>query len=476
MNKRYHMTWSSLWLSLAAIAGMAPAPDALAVTSKASVSGISTPAKAAFDKTLADAELLIKGGDAETAYALLAPLEFDHAGEERFDYLLGMAALDSGQPDKATFALERALQVNPNFTAARLEMARAYFKLGDMPRAKYEFQLVLKQNPTDTARTNIENYLNEISIREGEKRFSLNAYLEGGAGRDTNVNNSTSQSKIYVDTLATTATLDPVNIQTADNYSSIAIGGELNYHASGLWGIYAAADIKRRSYAMQTGLDALNLDARAGVAYKSDSNHLQLGANSGQFSLNNTVNHKSSGVHADWMHTINPGNQIRLSGQLMQYRFADAAMQSNDYDLQVLGLGWQHYMNEGNTATSISLYNGNEKDVSTILNPPATPNGGRTDGAKKLQGMRIGLQTRAGSSTLLYSQIGTQLGQYDRQNYWFQRTRADRFSDLTLGAAYQWDKLWSMRMQASYAVNESNIEIYAFNRTDISLSLRRDFR
>ncbi|NNM80359.1 MAG: hypothetical protein HKM01_07890, partial [Gallionella sp.] len=80
-------------------------------------------AQAAREQVLRDAEALMRAGKPAEAYALLEPLEFERSGEVRFDYLLGIAALDSGKPDKATLAFERVLAVNPNYTAARLDMA-----------------------------------------------------------------------------------------------------------------------------------------------------------------------------------------------------------------------------------------------------------------------------------------------------------------------------------------------------------------
>ena len=122
------------------------------------------------EKPLRDADALIKDGKPADAYALLEPLEFDRAGEVRFDYLLGIAALDSGKPDKATLAFERVLAVDPNFAGARLDMARAYYQLGDMPRAKTEFETVLKLNPPEAARATIQNYLGAIAAQEVAKQ------------------------------------------------------------------------------------------------------------------------------------------------------------------------------------------------------------------------------------------------------------------------------------------------------------------
>src|SRR5574340_1581576 len=146
------------------------------------------------EKPLRDADALIKGGKPADAYALLEPLEFDRSGEVRFDYLLGIAALDSGKPDKATLAFERVLAVDPNFAGARLDMARAYYQLGDLPRAQTEFQEVLKQNPPEAARITIQKYLDAIAAAEQAKQTRISGYVEGTVGHDSNIANSSTQT------------------------------------------------------------------------------------------------------------------------------------------------------------------------------------------------------------------------------------------------------------------------------------------
>lgn len=110
-------------------------------------------------KSLREADALIRNGKPAEAYALLEPLESGRSGEVRFDYLLGIAALDSGKPDKAVRALERVLAIDPDFTGARLDMARAYYQLGDLPRARSEFETVLKRNPPENVQATINKYL-----------------------------------------------------------------------------------------------------------------------------------------------------------------------------------------------------------------------------------------------------------------------------------------------------------------------------
>ena len=98
-------------------------------------------------QTLTDAEALIRKGDFQAAYQLLEPLEADRAGDVEYDYLFGVAAVESNNLTRGAFALERVLAINPNHRDARAEMAKAHYLLGEKDTAKAEFNNVLAQNP-----------------------------------------------------------------------------------------------------------------------------------------------------------------------------------------------------------------------------------------------------------------------------------------------------------------------------------------
>jgi tetratricopeptide (TPR) repeat protein len=441
-------------------------------------SGGAAPASAAsYERTLRDADDLVRSGKPSEAYSLLAPLEFDHAGEERFDYLLGIAALDSGEPDKATLALERVLMVNPNSAGARLDLARAYYQLGDAQRAKTEFEAVLKQNPAPAVRATIRKYLDAISS-QGAGSTRLAGYIEGALGRDSNANNATAQTQITVNVpgVGPTATLlNPTSVKTADSYAGLAVGGEVAHGLSQSWGLYAGADLRQRTYHVQKVFDSLGAELRAGAIYGAESNRVRFGVQGGTYTLGPVRNRNTAGFSADWAHAVNPANQANLFAQYMQYRFADVAMQVNDFNQQILGAGWLHVLADGQSTLSGSVYAGREQDTSSVITA-ATPNGGRTDGAKRIGGLRVGAQTIWGESMVLFADAGWQSGSYSRVNPFFQVQRADKFADLALGANWHWDALWSLRPQLSYTRNQSNIAIYSYNRADVSVTLRRDFK
>ena len=426
---------------------------------------------ALYAKQLGDAEALVKNGKSAEAYALLEPLDFEHAGEERFDYLLGLAALDSGRSDKATLAFERVLAVNPKNTAARLEIARAYYQLGDLLRAKTEFEITLRQNPPEAARVTIQKYLDAIAAKDPAKSTHISAYLEARIGRDSNVNHATDKTQTSISVPPPysgihTAILDPSNIQTADNYVGVDAGGVVVHQLNTLWGIYAGVDLQQLGYFSQTNFNALDMNGRTGVIFDTGVNRFRTGLMVGEYTLGNARNRGTLGLNAEWGHKFSPSNQVNVFAQYQQYRFAQAVMELNNFDQQVLGAGLNHVLADGKTSLSASVYTGSEKDVAQ---------GGRLDGAKKFNGLRVGTAAPYGDSAMLLANAGVQLGDYSKFNTYFQNKRSETIYDLTLGLNWNFSKLWTLRPQLAYTQSNSNIELYKFTRTDVSLALRRDF-
>lgn len=434
--------------------------------------------KGAYQHALSDADALVKAGKPARAYVLLHGYEPRHAGEPRFDYLLGIAALDSGKPDLATLALERALMSDPNFTGARLELARAYYQLGDLLRARVEFERVARQNPPPAVRATVRHYLDAIAARDPRKKTHYSAYVEATGGRDTNVNNSTSQQQVIVNipTLGPViATLNPTSLKAADNYAALGAGGTLAHTLNPHWALYAGADLAQRDYHVQHIFNAFTAQGRAGIMYGTNAQRIRFGVKGGRYDLGGQPNRRNVAVDVDWTHTFSPRNQMLLFGQYQQYRFADIAMQVNNFNQQVAGTGWMHALGDGATVLSGFAYLGHEQDISTRITT-ATPTGGRADGAKRLSGLKIGGRTTWGGRTVLYANAGWQVGFYSRINPLFLVRRLDHYTDLAIGAIWQWGSSWSLRPQLAYMHNTSNIPIYSYSRADVSLTLRRDFR
>ncbi|HEX2565736.1 MAG TPA: tetratricopeptide repeat protein, partial [Burkholderiales bacterium] len=103
--------------------------------------------------TADDVKALVDQGKAADAYAL-GRQHPEELGNPAFDFYYGVAAVDSGHAGEGVLALERYVANFPDNQAARLELGRAYFVLGDDVRAREEFDNVQKTNPPANVQAN----------------------------------------------------------------------------------------------------------------------------------------------------------------------------------------------------------------------------------------------------------------------------------------------------------------------------------
>ncbi len=449
------------------------------------ISGVG--AQEAGDPALRDADTLLHAGKPAEAYTLLEPLEFARAGEVRFDYLLGIAALDSGKPDKATLAFERVLAVDPNFAGARLDMARAYYQLGDLPRAKTEFQLVLTQSPPEVARVTIQKYLDAIAAHEQAQRTQVSGYAEGVVGRDSNIANSTTQTFTFASTSPWNGLFPsnqlPPSSTLEGNYEGVNAGVDIRHRLDARWGVFGSADLRQHGNTTYTAYDSTAVDAQVGVSLQDGNAGYKLSLTGGQTDSGGTMHRNSQGLAGAWQYTPSPSQQYSAFGQWSQNRASgypatspstDARIEG-DTDQVVIGAGGVHLFTDTPGALFGSIFIGQEKDVAPVVSP-GLPNGGRLDGRKDFVGVRFGVQTTVSATWDGTVSLGWQSAKYANINNLVMDYRSETQADLNLGLAWHLSKTWTLKPQLSFTRKDSNIALYSFDRTDLSVTLRHDFQ
>ena len=88
-------------------------------------SAFASVAAVAQDAVLDSARRSLASGNAKQAYTELSAVQDKMTGMPEFDYLLGVAALDSGKIEDAIIAFERVLALVPNHAGAQMVLARA---------------------------------------------------------------------------------------------------------------------------------------------------------------------------------------------------------------------------------------------------------------------------------------------------------------------------------------------------------------
>lgn len=407
------------------------------------------------------AEAMLRAGRYAEAFRLLEPLEDKLAGDLRYDYLLARAALETGNPSRATFIYERILAVEPNYAGVRLEMGRAYLALRDYARAKLEFETVIRfPNLPPDLRQQALIYNKAAEEQLAGKRFAAFGYIEYGFGWDSNTQSVTSVSPI------TTAAGDPLFIggELDDNYNALALGGELVYALTDRISAYAGGDARLRAHRNIDTADFATIDGRFGLGYTQGGSQTRIGASLGKYGLDYRPTRDNAGVTAEFRTLVNPTNQLSISVQATRFEFIPELLKGEDYDLFQSTVGWLGVINEGRGALGVSLLGGVEKEQ-----------GGRLDGDKPYVGARLTFQNSLTERVGTFFLGGAQRGKYKDFNIAFGDRRKDTLYDMAVGITWTFAPGWSLRPQLVYIKNDSNLAIFEYEKTDVSINLRKDF-
>src|SRR6266705_279216 len=399
-------------------------------------------------------------------FLLLQSLAFadqitDRAGDPEYDYLLGIAALDSGERERAVFALERVLAVNPNHAQARAEIARAYFEMGEKENAKREFENVRASNPPEAVKQTIDRYLS--TLEAGPTRFS--GFVELGFGHDSNVNSATSANQIAIPALGgIVAALAPSGVKQSDNFATAGGGLNYAYGFSPQWAVLAGVAANGKFNRQHGDFDTATVDGNLGLRWSRDKEAVTAGYQGQDFRVDNADFRRSNGVVAQWQHNSSEYSQVSIFAQAADLGYPTQSPRDSRRTIGgvAFGYGWD---TPAKPVVFGSLYGGNEKDKDA---------GFQNLGHKPI-GVRFGGQASVTDRSVLFGLVSYERRVYGADDPFFLVTRRDKQADLRLGVNYTFSPEWLVVPQISYTNNQSNIDLNKYNRTVVSAVVRRTF-
>ena len=402
---------------------------------------------------LADAESLLAAGQSDAAYTLLALREADLAGNPYYDYLFGVAALDSGHHSDAIFSLRRSLAVAPDYSGARMELARAYFDSGNTGLARPLFVRLLSENPPPPVRVVIKDYIASIDAAPSAPTSSLRYSFDLAGGYDNNANGSTDSQQFLG------FTLSPNNLKTESSFAEVGASFSWNNPKSTQFGWYAGGRASYRHNPDASFVDAGLISGNVGINWQrgkffgragadgyfatrdgdSNQNYVGLDALLGSRIADNwdlTFGLRGGGIrHDDAIDTLDVDRVLYSAG--LTYRFASPGR----FGIEVIG-------GDDSARKAASPY-----------------------GNSKLGG-RLTLFLPVGASGSLFASTGSLTSDYD--GLFFGSARKDTqistlvqitFDDVGIDGL-------SLTPRIRYVDNDSDVALYKYDRTEVGLQLR----
>ncbi len=407
---------------------------------------------------LQQAEALLNAKQYGSALFLLSPYEKELAGNLTYDYLYGLAFLETGNTGRAIFALRRAVGGDPDFAAARMELARAYYQESAYGDAERELLILQKQNPPPAARRVIEEYLANIQSRTPDRSRRVSLYVESGAGYDSNANVSTDLSNFLG------FIIDSASRETDSSYFEILGGGGLTTPVSEGVVFDLGADLGHRNYPDASFVDTTVGRFRSGFRRVSEGKTQALGLRAYRLAIDGDLNSYGGQIDASWEQTIAPFTRASLFGRFGIIRYDDE-LEVKDVD-QFLG------------GATIAHAFGNQRrgivgGAVLIGRDEATESASRF--SRDIYGFRVYAGWSFNRAVRIQGTASLLESRYDDIFFeqMFSNEREDTLTELALDLSWRITPNWGLHHKIAYYDNDTDVSIYDYDRFVSGISLQR---
>lgn len=408
-------------------------------------------------------KVLIEQGKAKEAYELGLKHQ-DQLGNERFDYAFGVAAIDSGRVSLGVLSLERVLLANPGDDLVRLELARGYFNLGELQRAKDEFEEVKSHRPPAGVVNTINIYLDLIKAKEKKQRVHGTLYAEFGVGYNSNVNTATAVNSI-ISPIYGPIQLTGTSTPQPSPFSFLGAGGTVNIPLdTGITSFTSVSTLSQR-YAQADGYDLGVTNALTGIKFEDDQNVLKVAgfgtiAKQDQIPVPNAV-----GGGAQYERILNARHSVSVAASTNQLNYQSEYSVYNS-TLNTGSLGYR----VGFPATKwapVLVFNANAAQQENTQNRP--------DQSRRIAGAAVTLFALPSDKWAFNMNVGYSRSNYEGQDLIYLAYRKDGLLSANAALEYKLSKQWSTRAELTYFNNQSNLSLYSFQQVTGALKLRYEW-
>ena len=403
--------------------------------------------------------------DAAAAFERLAAAEDQRAGEPRFDYLLGIAALDSGHVTRAIFALERLVEERPGDALAHAELGRAYLAAGDPEAARVQLAAARARSLPDGASAAIDRVIDVIDHSAAPAGRHVAGYVEAGIGYDSNVNSATNQGEFAIPGFGGIVfATAPESRRRGDAFASVGAGVNAEFDLSPAWKLVAAtnlhASVNRQAHDMQADL----LDATLALRRTAGDQSATVALQDGTAWVGSRLYRTAAGASAQWQAQVDAHSQLSVFGQWSSQAYHGEP--ERDTGRTVLGGGYAHDFGQSATLVYGSAY---------VVREQARRAEFAHFGQRAL-GLRLGVERGVTAEIVAFAEWQHEQRRYGGSEPFFERSRRDREDDVSVGLRYSLGDRWQLLPQVRYTRAQSNVVLYDYVRTVFQVTAHRSFQ
>ena len=407
---------------------------------------------------------LIEEGRAQDAYRLARKTP-ERLGDPEFDLLFGIAAVHSGHAGEGVLALERFVLLNPTHEAARLELARGYFLLGDDARAREEFELAAAAKPSPATLRVIEEHLAAIRQRESRYKRTLAGFIEAGGGYDSNPRAGVDNPLITLPVLGEVTVAD-TGVRQADTTWQAGAGFRASVPVTSGAAVFAAGQADAIRYQDAKDFDQNFYAGAAGLSGQWGLHSWRAGASRVYQTLGGAAYRQTYGGFADWNMPVDDRFSVSIGALAGNFEYAGSNSVRNS-DFQSITIGARRFLAlPWRPMLDVSINAGRERNDLAD----------RQDLSRDTYGGRVGVAFAPAREWSVVASAVYQRSKYREPDAVLLTTRDDRYAIAELSLSWAITPSFSLRAEFSDAKNDSNLALYEYRRTTALLKGRYEIR
>ena len=403
------------------------------------------------------------------AWILAEKLEPWHAGNPSFDYLYAQAALAANHPSRAIFALERVRLRQPRQEQAWLLLVRAYLEAGDSVRARRELDALMASAPSTATRAQANTFSAQLTVSRATR--PVRGFVGFDIGHDSNVNSATdavSISGIGGSPIAGVV-LAPEDRAQADSFARLYAG----YGGRRAVGMHAAffADVFGYVNALyeQTRFSSSLYRGRVGADWQHGRQRLALPLSRQVFNVDHGRYSIYDAAGLEWSYAVSAQQEMILGASHGQVRYV--GQPTRDARLRSAWFGWNAGL--GHSQLGLNIRYGQD-DARIDFNETLSESNAFM--GRQYYAFGLDARYRWRSRHVPRLSILLQGSRHDGSDPDFILRRQDQYLYYGVGWDWQLRTDWILRADLNYVTNRSNIDIYDYDRRQILLGARYDFR
>jgi len=409
-----------------------------------------------------NAKSLIKNGQFNEAYQLLITKEQENIDNSDYNYQLGVAALRSGQHSAALYALDRVLSENPNHIGAQLDMAIAYFHIGNLEFAEQEFNKILTNHKDEAPKiviSTINNYLEKIKKKNQKTTSTIIGSIS--TGYSNNINSGIDGNSVYVPLLNTTSTYSQ---KISDSFVNAQVIMNNNTKIDRNNSANLAIVVNSKKYSSNKVYDQENVIAIVNGTNTNGLDSYSYGLTGLKSYLNGNGYYKMVSANIGAKHTPSKSTSYGIKIKKDKTRFIATSNEVNDSNKTTLSVDYSNLIADNKVGMSIALNTG-KTDVLSSSN---------ANGNNAFTGMSATFR-KAINGGILSTNITYQQDRYKKTNSSFLVKRKDKISSASIKFLKPIEKNLTLDLGLSYRDQNSNIAIFDNDKLEASVGIKRTF-